>query len=117
MRSTTASRWSNLSSEGAKGACQKRKSAAIGAPLPGDIGLFPGSSVVEQLTVNQLVGGSNPSRGAILCYVQLIFSNILSLSLKLANNRSHIWIFSFLASAIDLLKLRHSKRRQRTALF
>ena len=30
------------------------------------IGLFPGSSVVEQLTVNQLVGGSNPSRGAIL---------------------------------------------------
>jgi hypothetical protein len=27
-------------------------------------GLFPGSSVVEQLTVNQLVGGSNPSRGA-----------------------------------------------------
>ena len=26
--------------------------------------VFPGSSVVEQLTVNQLVGGSNPSRGA-----------------------------------------------------
>ena len=46
------------------GACQKQKSAAIRAPLPEDIGLFPGSSVVEQLTVNQLVGGSNPSRGA-----------------------------------------------------
>jgi hypothetical protein len=30
------------------------------------ITLFPGSSVVEQLTVNQLVGGSNPSRGAII---------------------------------------------------
>ncbi len=27
---------------------------------------FPGSSVVEQLTVNQLVAGSNPARGAIL---------------------------------------------------
>ena len=26
---------------------------------------FPGSSVVEQLTVNQLVAGSNPARGAI----------------------------------------------------
>ncbi len=32
--------------------------------------LFPGSSAVEQLTVNQLAGGSNPSRGAIFkCYV------------------------------------------------
>jgi hypothetical protein len=31
-----------------------------------DIGrLFPGSSVVEQPAVNRLVGGSNPSRGAI----------------------------------------------------
>ena len=60
----TALRWNNLLSEPAMGACQKQKSAAIGAPLPGDIGLFPGSSVVEQLTVNQLVGGSNPSRGA-----------------------------------------------------
>lgn len=27
--------------------------------------LFPGSSVVERRTVNALVGGSNPSRGAI----------------------------------------------------
>jgi hypothetical protein len=27
--------------------------------------VFPGSSVVEQLAVNQLVGGSNPSQGAI----------------------------------------------------
>jgi len=27
--------------------------------------VFPGSSVVEQLTVNQLVAGSNPARGAI----------------------------------------------------
>ena len=58
-------RWNNLLSERAMGACQKQKSAAIGAPLPEHIGLFPGSSVVEQLTVNQLVGGSNPSRGAI----------------------------------------------------
>ena len=61
----TALRWNNLLSEPAMGACQKQKSAAIRAPLPEDIGLFPGSSVVEQLTVNQLVGGSNPSRGAI----------------------------------------------------
>ena len=60
-----ALRWNNLLSEAAMGACQKQKSAAIGAPLPEYIGLFPGSSVVEQLTVNQLVGGSNPSRGAI----------------------------------------------------
>ena len=60
-----ALQWNNLLSELAMGACQMRKSAAIGAPLPEDIGLFPGSSVVEQLTVNQLVGGSNPSRGAI----------------------------------------------------
>ena len=28
--------------------------------------LFPGSSAVEQATVNRLAGGSNPSRGAIL---------------------------------------------------
>ena len=60
-----ALRWNHLLSERAMGACQKQKSAAIGAPLPEHIGLFPGSSVVEQLTVNQLVGGSNPSRGAI----------------------------------------------------
>ena len=60
-----ALRWNNLLSERAMGACQKQKSAAIRAPLPEHIGLFPGSSVVEQLTVNQLVGGSNPSRGAI----------------------------------------------------
>ena len=42
--------------------------------------LFPGSSAVEQLTVNQLAGGSNPSRGAIFkyyifCELKLIFSN------------------------------------------
>ncbi len=61
----TGLRWNNLLSEPAMGACQMQKSAAIGAPLPEHIGLFPGSSVVEQLTVNQLVGGSNPSRGAI----------------------------------------------------
>ena len=61
----TAYQWNNLLSERAMGACQKQKSAAIRAPLPEHIGLFPGSSVVEQLTVNQLVGGSNPSRGAI----------------------------------------------------
>ena len=30
------------------------------------IKLFPGSSAVEQTTVNRLAGGSNPSRGAIL---------------------------------------------------
>ena len=60
-----ALQWNNLLSELAMGACQMQKSAAIGAPLPEHIGLFPGSSVVEQLTVNQLVGGSNPSRGAI----------------------------------------------------
>ena len=28
--------------------------------------LFPGSSAVEQATVNRLAGGSNPSRGAKL---------------------------------------------------
>ena len=65
-------RWNNLLSERAMGACQKQKSAAIGAPLPENIGLFPGSSVVEQLTVNQLVGGSNPSRGAIFLAYQTL---------------------------------------------
>ena len=68
-----AYRWNNLLSERAMGACQKQKSAAIGAPLPEHIGPFPGSSVVEQLTVNQLVGGSNPSRGAIFLAKKLIF--------------------------------------------
>ena len=29
---------------------------------------FPGSSVVEQVAVNHLVGGSNPSQGAISLY-------------------------------------------------
>ena len=28
--------------------------------------IFPGSSAVEQTTVNRLAGGSNPSRGATL---------------------------------------------------
>ncbi len=28
--------------------------------------MFPGSSAVEQTTVNRLAGGSNPSRGAII---------------------------------------------------
>ncbi len=69
MRSTTGLLWNNLSPERSKGACQSRKATAIGPPLPGDIGLVPGSSVVEQLTVNQLVGGSNPSRGAIISTV------------------------------------------------
>ena len=71
----TALRWNNLLSEPAMGACQKQKSAAIRAPLPEDIGLFPGSSVVEQLTVNQLVGGSNPSRGAIFSTPYGFFGN------------------------------------------
>ena len=31
---------------------------------PSEVIMFPGSSVVEQLTVNQLVAGSNPARGA-----------------------------------------------------
>jgi hypothetical protein len=65
MHLMTGLRWNNLLSEPAMGACQKQKGAAIGAPHPEHIGMFPGSSVVEQLTVNQLVGGSNPSRGAI----------------------------------------------------
>ena len=29
------------------------------------VNIFPGSSAVEQTTVNRLAGGSNPSRGAI----------------------------------------------------
>ena len=32
--------------------------------------VFPGSSAVEQLTVNQLVAGSNPARGATFPYVR-----------------------------------------------
>ena len=38
--------------------------------FPIKVSLFPGSSAVEQLTVNQLAGGSNPSRGAIPPSVQ-----------------------------------------------
>ena len=36
------------------------------ALLAGDIlkNIFPGSSAVEQLAVNELVAGSNPARGA-----------------------------------------------------
>jgi hypothetical protein len=34
---------------------------------------FPGSSVVERRTVNPLVGGSNPSRGANKSTSYLIF--------------------------------------------
>jgi hypothetical protein len=32
------------------------------------IPMFLGSSVVEQLAVNQLVAGSNPARGAIVSF-------------------------------------------------
>lgn len=50
-------------------------------PLPtkilsaNNIYIFPGSSVVEQVAVNHLVGGSNPSRGAIFLktFIQDIF--------------------------------------------
>ena len=35
--------------------------------------LVPGSSAVEQLTVNQLAGGSNPSRGAKPSFYMLSF--------------------------------------------
>ena len=36
--------------------------------------MFPGSSAVEQLTVNQLVAGSNPARGAIFLFLQFTLS-------------------------------------------
>ena len=34
--------------------------------------LFPGSSAVEQATVNRLAGGSNPSRGANFRFYELL---------------------------------------------
>ena len=45
--------------------------------------------MVEQLTVNQLVGGSNPSRGAILRSKIIEFTKIMKVfnSLKSAKNR------------------------------
>jgi hypothetical protein len=44
----------------------------LNARLPDNPRLFrfPGSSVVERRTVNPLVGGSNPSRGATLCRLE-----------------------------------------------
>jgi hypothetical protein len=48
-------------------------------PLPtkllsaNNIYIFPGSSVVEQVAVNHLVGGSNPSRGAI--FLKILFQD------------------------------------------
>ena len=51
-------------------------------PLPtkilsaNNIYIFPGSSVVEQVAVNHLVGGSNPSRGAI--FFKTLFQDIFS---------------------------------------
>ena len=50
--------WNNLLFE----CLQCHKFHCYRPACPNKIGLFPGSSVVEQLTVNQLVGGSNPSR-------------------------------------------------------
>ena len=35
--------------------------------------LVPGSSAVEQTTVNRLAGGSNPSRGAIFPMQAIVF--------------------------------------------
>ena len=61
MRSMTALPWSNLLPD-PLAICFAPRHRRVS---PGGVGLFPGSSVVEQLTVNQLVGGSNPSRGAI----------------------------------------------------
>lgn len=61
----TALQWSNLLPDLRKGCLPKAKTRCYRRASARAIGLFPGSSAVEQLTVNQLAGGSNPSRGAI----------------------------------------------------
>jgi len=45
---------------------KKRWNFTFSRAIPLSVPLFPGSSVVEQTTVNRLVAGSNPARGAIL---------------------------------------------------
>ena len=75
----------------------------LNARLPDNprLSRFPGSSVVERRTVNPLVGGSNPSRGAStinklyqLHYSLLRYSAYATL-LSLANsNPSRRWLVS-----------------------
>ena len=46
--------------------------------------MFPGSSVVEQVTVNHLVAGSNPARGATFSKI-IISVNIIRLRDEVVN--------------------------------
>ena len=46
---------------------------------PSEVIMFPGSSVVEQLTVNQLVAGSSPARGATSTNLPKIIENFKNL--------------------------------------
>jgi hypothetical protein len=64
----TALQWNNLLPDPLAFCFDPRHRRVSLGPITFWAGLFPGSSVVEQLTVNQLVGGSNPSRGAIFSY-------------------------------------------------
>ena len=52
--------------------------------------LFPGSSAVEQTTVNRLAGGSNPSRGAILYKKFIVTKDINTYLIVLAKETINI---------------------------
>ena len=64
--------------------------------------LFPGSSAVEQATVNRLAGGSNPSRGAIIFQINHFLRQI-----SLEVDRLPLLTYSLDPgkSVIDILKL------------
>ena len=69
---------------------------------------FPGSSVVEQLTVNQLVAGSNPARGATftlkinVIQFELLFSVFkFTLTQNLHKNTQCVWSVFDVRKAFD----------------
>ena len=49
--------------------------------------MFPGSSAVEQATVNRLAGGSNPSRGATFPRNRLLFPVVIRQAISKASHR------------------------------
>ena len=55
--------------------------------------IFPGSSAVEQTTVNRLAGGSNPSRGATFALLFIDFLNVFKKYLMLLMKQKYIALF------------------------
>ena len=55
--------------------------------------IFPGSSAVEQTTVNRLAGGSNPSRGANFALLFIDYLNVFKKYLMLLMKQKYIDLF------------------------